>query len=226
MSSDIKLVAFDLNGVLVQSAAGWADACRRAGLPVRAEIANLANNPMITDTNTQVESGLEPMETLLDMMALVTGYTPEQLGRIFEVWYVEMTPGAEKLIDYLKKKSIPTALVANVNPMQWSILSTDDRFAPLMRLDHIFVSPKMGACKPSLEAFEYVEDNVHVDPEQILYFDYDASSVDAAKYQYWKAEQIVFGRNPAKQIALHLTNYGLINAQRVAVAPAATPQAH
>ena len=99
--TSIRLVCFDLGGVLVRIARGWDDACRRAGvaLPHAAEDAWARHHELML----RYETGeLDEAGYLGEAPGVIGGGVgTDAIVRVFDAWLLGMYPGATELIDEL-----------------------------------------------------------------------------------------------------------------------------
>ena len=56
----------------------------------------------------------------------------------------------------------------------------------LSSFDYIFLTYKMGFSKPNSKAFEYIENTVKINPENILFIDDTQINIDEANKRKWK----------------------------------------
>src|SRR5262245_42997958 len=113
--TSVKLVCFDLGGVLVRIARGWQDAWERAGVqhPYASENAWKRHNELMV----RFETGeLGEDDYLLHAPQVVGGGIPvESIVKIFDAWLLGMYPGAAGLIDELNARGLKTACLSNTN---------------------------------------------------------------------------------------------------------------
>src|SRR5688572_3694607 len=95
----VRLVCFDLGGVLVRIARGWHDAWDRAGItvPRASEEAWTRHHELMV----RFETGeLDEAGYLLEAPAVVgNGINAEAIVKVFDAWLLGMYPGAAELID-------------------------------------------------------------------------------------------------------------------------------
>jgi putative hydrolase of the HAD superfamily len=188
-SPKIRLVCFDIGGVLVRLAGGWEDACVRAGVPLTAgDVEWEKHHPLMR----KYERGhLSTDEFFLAIKDCLKGITTEQYQGAFDAWLLEMYEGAVELIEELKDKGVLTACLSNTNERHWVLLGGgSDVYQPLLKLDHRFASHQIGEAKPDEAAYKVVEKELALRGEEILFFDDREENVLGARQAGWNAEQI------------------------------------
>src|SRR5688500_12382068 len=137
---DVRLVCFDLGGVLVRIARNWVDACERAGVSLATD------DPAAWGKHQQLllryETGeLDESGYLRELPDCLPGVSVESVNRAFDAWLLGLYPGADELIAELKRRGIRTACLSNTNERHWrTIIRTDPQYAALAKLDHLFAS--------------------------------------------------------------------------------------
>lgn len=213
--SNIRLVVFDLGGVLVRIVRSWEEAHEAAGLePGRApsserfrrERARLA---MAHQTGA-IESGAYFEETA----AVSDGvYTAEEIETVIGAWMYGEYERVGEVVDVLEAAGVETAAMSNTNAFHWQMLRRDgdsSRFPTVARLRNAFASHLVGAAKPDAAFYEAVERETGVPAGRILFFDDVEGYVAAAREMGWQAERIDPAGDTAGQMRNHLTRYGVI----------------
>jgi HAD superfamily hydrolase (TIGR01509 family) len=209
----IELVCFDLGGVLVQAASGgWVGACKRAGVPIRKELARLRSHLGLERINTSFETGQISVDEFIDKLVSVTNYAPQELVAIFRSWLVGLYPGAELILTDLQQVDVKLSCLSNTNPIHWQHLITHEHFRPLEALQHRYASHLINSRKPDLEAYEHVENDLDIDPETILFFDDMLRNCEAASENYWNVVRIDSKNDPSAQIRKALVEYNVLSA--------------
>jgi putative hydrolase of the HAD superfamily len=207
---DVRLVVFDLGGVLVRIARNWVDACERAGVSLAAD------DPAAWGKHQQLllryESGeLDESGYLRELPGCLPGVSVESVNRAFDAWLLGMYPGAAELIAELKRHGIATACLSNTNERHWrTIIQTDPQYTALAKLDHLFASHEMRVMKPNERAYRRVEESTGVRGGQILFFDDKEENVQAARAVGWRAERVDHFEQPVGQIRMYLTAHGVL----------------
>ena len=203
----IKIVVFDLGGVLVRihheissalSAAGW------VGEPV-----DLDDVAAFNRANCDYQSGRLSLEEFVDHMY-------EQLQRrvskrllrsahdsILRSEYV----GARKVVEDLRSMGVATAVLSNTCASHWERLSTFEAVSTASQ-DHCFLSFEMGLVKPDGSIYEKVEQALAVQPFEIAFLDDSAGNIEAAKERGWQATHVQSAREGCGPLREALRGFG------------------
>ncbi len=207
----IKLVCFDLGGVLVKICGDWAEACRLAGVSKPTAMTDDRIVQRINAINTRYEIGQIDDAAFECEVADAAGMTPRAVAALCGVWLKGPYPGTETLLDRLKPTGVRTACFSNTNARHWRIMNGEaTKKWPLRRLNYRFASHRIGAMKPQPEAYEHVEGASGTAPESILFFDDSADNCSAARQRGWQAEQIDPQGDTVGQMHVHLERYGTL----------------
>jgi HAD superfamily hydrolase (TIGR01509 family) len=205
---DIRLVCFDLGGVLVQVVSSWEEACHRCGLTIPASAVAWDKHHTLMQ---QYERGrLTSDEYFAAVSQLLNGFTVDQFQKAFDAWLGDVYPGAYELIDDLKSRGVRTACLSNTNARHWQTLSeTNPTYAGLKRLDHLFVSQELGEAKPDPAIYLAAQNRINLPPDQILFFDDKPENVAGARAVGWHAEHVHAPDRVAQQRQF-LQQYGVL----------------
>ena len=186
----VRLVCFDLGGVLVRLASGWEDACRRANVGAPAGPADLWRK--LHHLMVRYETGdLDEAGYLREMVPCVPGMSRADLCAVYDAWLQGLYPGAPELIDDLKSRGVRTACLSNTNARHWrTMVDCDGRYAPLTRLDYLFASHELRVMKPHEQAYRRVEQGTGISGSHVLYFDDKEENVAAARAAGWRSERV------------------------------------
>ena len=188
-SPNIRLVCFDIGGVLVRLAGGWEDACVRAGVPsFTGDVEWEKHHPLMH----KYERGhISSEEYFRGVDECLKGITAEQFTGAFDAWLREMYEGAEKLIEELNAKGVMTACLSNTNDRHWQALAGGKEiYRPLGKLKHRFASHQIREAKPDVAAYKAVEKQLGLRGEEILFFDDLEPNILGARAAGWNAERI------------------------------------
>ena len=217
--SDVKIVVFDLGGVVVRICRSWAEGCAAAGLPFRDEA--LATEEL--KSRRRVISGRHgrgeiACDEYYREMAATTGglYTPQEAERIHHAWTREEYPGVFELVGSIHDAGLETGVLSNTNHAHWVRLApararggeTPEYRTP-SAIRHLHASHIMGLLKPELEIYRAFEratgfhggDGSRGTPTAIVFFDDLPENVAAANAAGWRAFQVDRTGDTAKQMA-------------------------
>jgi putative hydrolase of the HAD superfamily len=205
----VRLVCFDLGGVLVRIARGWDDACRRAGV----ELPHVGADAWARhhDLMLRYETGeIDEAAYICEAPAVVGGgVTGDAIVRVFDAWLLGMYPGAAEVIDDLRFRGFKTGCLSNTNARHWNTLNQLDTYAPLRRLDFRLASHELRVMKPAEQAYRRAEAATGFWGDQVLFFDDKQDNVDAARAVNWKAELIDRADDAVAQVREYLAAHGV-----------------
>jgi putative hydrolase of the HAD superfamily len=207
-SPKIRLVCFDIGGVLVRLAAGWEDACVRAGVPIQeGDVEWEKHHPLMR----KYERGhISSEEYFRDVKECLKGINSEQFCGAFDAWLREMYEGAEELIEELNARGVMTACLSNTNDRHWRDLSGGrEIYLPLQKLKHRFASHEIREAKPDIAAYKVVEKALSLRGDEILFFDDREDNIEGARAAGWNAERIT-EHDAVKQEREYLKKYGVL----------------
>lgn len=225
MSSDpspVRVVVFDLGGVVVRICKSFDEAARRAGVPVAPEsLLDQASKSQRAAIHREYEQGRLSCEDFFQRIAATTNgvYTPEQFRLIHESWIIEEYPGIHDLIDALHAKGLQTGALSNTNASHWAQMSRlsdaaragaadrsvdQARFDAPARLLHRHASHLLGHAKPDPAIYGSFMRLTGFKPGEIVFFDDLVANVDAARAAGWHAYRVDPEADPPLQIRRYL----------------------
>ena len=173
--NEIKLILFDLGGVVVRWV-GIQALSDLTGLSVQ----NVAEKFSSSDIANRFERGLCSHDDFIQefrQLFQLTGSDTELIA-LWNSWVQSPYEGIEDAI-YELKKFYRVACLSNTNELHWKHLSS------YMDLDRLFdpgyASHHIHEAKPNMSCYQYVIENLKLEPEQILFLDDTQANVDAAK---------------------------------------------
>jgi len=217
----VKLVCFDLGGVLVRICGSWDEACRAAALAVR----DGPPPPKVEETRRALDALLEVGRISFDEWATGVSrafdgtYSPEEAKRAHQAITRREYEGAPALVDELHEAGMATACLSNTNHPHWVRLVHHDGAASLAgvpeypsvaRLERHFASHLLGLAKPDASIYARFENGVGLRGQDILFFDDRVENVDAARHRHWHAQRIDPKGDPIAEIRRHLRQYGVL----------------
>ncbi|HYO95787.1 MAG TPA: HAD family hydrolase [Polyangiaceae bacterium] len=218
---NIRIVCFDLGGVLVRICRSWAEGCRAAGLPVRRSSGGHAAGLLRRSLMQQLGTGkLDEAEWAERLARGLDGvYSPGELMRIHHAWSQREYAGVAALIDALHDAQVITSCLSNTNHAHWRRLVHRDgqreldgepEYPSVRRLMHQHASHLFGVAKPEPAIYAAFELAVQQPGPAILFFDDLPANVAMARTLGWKAETIDPRRETVPQIRRYLTAHGLL----------------
>lgn len=216
----IRVVCFDLGGVLVRICRSWEEACARAGVPVREPtlfaLEHFARRRHeIVD---QYQTGRMACDEYWRAIAAATGglYDAEEVERVHSAWTMGDYAGVQDVIAQLNETAgILTACLSNTNPRHWSILRGEHEPAysgssAISALQRTLVSHELGLAKPDGAIYAAAEAALKAQPQEILFFDDLSENIEAAATRGWRAVAIDHRQDTAAQMRKHLAAHGLM----------------
>ncbi len=203
----LRVVVFDIGGVLVKINRNWEDALHEAGIR-NGVFGNLMFFPQIEDFQRGAMSQAEYLEALRQFLHV------EDADKALEVHnriLKEPYPGTLELIQELNDRGVVTACLSNTNEPHWVVMKSG-RFPNITSLQFTGVSHEMRLHKPESSIYEAFEKLVSALPGEILFFDDLEENVEAALERGWKAYWIDHSQNTAEQMELILISEGVLGA--------------
>lgn len=175
MHPSLKIIVFDLGGVIVRICRSWDEACGLAGVPVRAGWDDPAARAERKQLNKLYQEGRIDCGAFFDGIAhTVHGplvgqaprvpppvgrasrlplYTPDEIRRVHNAWTLAEYPGTGALIDDLYAAGMATGVLSNTNHTHWQRLAPPMHEAAIeyptpRRVHHLHASHLMQLTKP------------------------------------------------------------------------------
>ena len=196
-----KLVCFDIGGVLIRIVGDPQEAFVRAGEAVPAHMPWEALWGKLLAVYDAFELGQMDETHFFSDCSELTQMPVQNIRNVWEHWLVEPFPGNLRIIEMVKDAGIQTSCLSNTNIFHWNVMAgTGKNALPLNQLDMHFTSFELKLAKPNSEIFSYVETNMNIKPEEILYFDDSQVHISSAHQQGWQAHLITPSELPAQQM--------------------------
>lgn len=219
----IRLVCFDLGGVIIRICRTWIDGCNRAGIPVRGEAASErmkeVRREITRDYTIGAISEREWARRITD--ALDGLYSFEEILRIHQAWLIDEYPGWGSLIETIHDCGFQTACLSNTNDGHWmrmvGLNSVDDEgrptepeFASVPLLGSHYASHLIGYAKPDPAIYREFEKQTGIGSSEILFFDDLVENIRAASNAGWTSFQIDHEMSTVPQVRQALELLGLL----------------
>jgi putative hydrolase of the HAD superfamily len=208
----IRVVCFDLGGVVVRIARSWSEACAAAGIEDRADDSFRAPDLLSgrRELSDAYQTGAIDCTTYFERIASRSAgrYRPEEVEAVHRAWVFEPYPGVEQLVDRLNSVRLLTACLSNTNHSHWQDLQQATggvwRAPAIQKLTERLVSHELRAVKPDPEIYRLAEQRFGASGEQIVFFDDLPENIDAARARGWQAFHIDHDGDTARQMESHL----------------------
>jgi FMN phosphatase YigB (HAD superfamily) len=214
-TTTIRVVCFDLGGVLVRIGRSWTEVVAAAGFEIRGDVASPEAQSARHELMDLYALGKISEDEWAHRSASALGdvYTAEELKAIHQGWLVEEYPGVVVLIDALNQADVHTACLSNTNHAHWVRMLHHDGNGPLageppypgiVRLRSHYASHLLGLAKPDEAIYRAFERASGYRGDEVLFFDDLAANVEAARNVGWTAERIDPDVETAPQLYEHL----------------------
>jgi glucose-1-phosphatase len=214
-TTTIRVVCFDLGGVLVRIGRSWTEVVAAAGFEIRGDVASPEAQRARHELMDLYALGKISEDEWAHRSAAALGgvYTAEELKAIHQAWLVEEYPGVVALIDALNRADVHTACLSNTNHAHWVRMLHHDGNGPLagepaypgiVRLRSHYASHLLGLAKPNEAIYRAFERASGYRGDEILFFDDLPANVEAARSVGWTAERIDPEVDTAPQLHEHL----------------------
>lgn len=212
----IRLVCFDVGGVLVRALGSFPEAILAARLPLRLPpeaIAARFESTEAREVRQQYRTGqIREKAYAQSLSDAIQGiYSPHEILAIRDAWLLDPHPETDALLRQLRQvPGIRLALLSNTCLEHWAITC---RYSWRTSVHYAFASHEMGLAKPAPEIFRAVENATAIAPHQILFFDDLEENVAGARGCGWIAIQIDPLGNPARQVRTVLAEWRIVPGQ-------------
>ena len=210
--SDIRLVCFDLGGVVVRGCASSQEGCARAGVPYRPEIETHEVRARMTQAEAAYELGrCSTAEYFARAEAAIAGRQPAaEIALVHDAWILGEYKGMDRLVGVIHAAGVETACLSNTNERHWELMTTQPLTYPAFAaLGRRHASHLLGLAKPDPAIYRACEEHNGVPAGMIIFFDDRAENVTAARSAGWRAERIDPRGDTGAQAAIVLQRLGL-----------------
>ena len=182
---EVKLVLFDLGGVLV----------RLGGLSAMQGLANAASDEELWDrwlacpwVRSMQRGQCQPDDFAVGVVSdLALTISPTEFLERFRWWPEGLFDGAAELVNTVRGR-VRVGCLSNTNAVHWDQLRASWRVDQLF--DVVFLSHEMRLLKPDREIFERVSSVAGCANEHIAFLDDSANNVDQAVRMGFQARKV------------------------------------
>jgi HAD superfamily hydrolase (TIGR01509 family) len=203
---EIKVVCFDIGGVLVHVASIWGEAMRSAALEPSAKDGYKLDSFPAFDL---FQAGQLSIEAYVDELAEFLSLPADKALRAHDHILMEPTEGTLDIIEQLNARGVGTACLSNTNSPHWAELMKPDRFPNIAALKLKAASQELGFAKPDSRIFGAFEELSGAVPSEILFFEDGPANVAGARACGWNVVQIDPKGSQQQQITTALEAVGL-----------------
>lgn len=211
----VRVVCFDLGGVVVRICRDWDEACRRARVDVREP--DRFHEPALKAARRELvgayQIGRVACDAFFAGVADRTGglYTQREVRAVHDAWLVETYPGAAELVARLNAApALATACLSNTNAAHWDSMTRGPFSCPALgAIERPMASHLLGLAKPDDAIYARAETELNASGPEIAFFDDTAENIDAARARGWCAELIDPDADPPAQVGRALETWGV-----------------
>lgn len=205
----IRLICFDLGGVLVQICTQFELLLKRAQLEVNKpfektlSLSEIHQYPFFQE----YQLGAINTTTYLEKLSILceSRFSLAEMLALHQAILVDPYPQTMELILHLHTLGYLTACLSNTNDAHFEVMTKSDRFPNVKALQKKFASHQLKLEKPDPRIYQTVEETCQLLPEAICYFDDSEIHVEAAKKRGWSAFVMDPQKNTASQMEAVLT---------------------
>lgn len=199
----VRLVCFDLGGVVVRLCRSWEEGCLQAGVPIRERgISPEQEERRRRAVDAYQRGDLDCPAFFSTIAETFNGaYTPEEVRRVHDAWIIREYEGAGELVDELHAAGVATACLSNTNAGHWRFLQ---EWPAVAALQARHASHLMRLIKPDERIFRAFERAASVSGGEILFFEDTRANAEAARAAGWRAEVVDPGEETVPQMRVHL----------------------
>ncbi len=226
-SNSIRIVCFDVGGVLVKHHRTWDSGCMAAGVPVRPGAMSPEMAAQRREVTTQYTTGrIDCSRFYSEMSRVMKGlYSPDEVRKIHHQWLGPEYDGVSAVLHRLiSVNTIDTGILSNTNASHWARMNKTEvkpaEFPSPAMLRHRHASHLLGYAKPDPRAFREFERRTDYRGAEILYFEDLPENAEVAKGQGWIVELIDHTGDTASQLEAALVKHGILESPVGCAAPA------
>lgn len=202
----IRLVCFDLGGVLVQIAHTWEEAAALAGYPLASAPRSLISLP---EMDPYQAGAITADDYLLSVQRYLGLPSLDAALSVHDFILKAPYPGTLELIRLLHANRVATACLSNTNALHWKEMVEGERFPNVKELQFRVASHELGLNKPDPAFYAAFEKRTGITGASIVYFDDTAGHVEGALACGWNAFLIDPAGDTSSQMRSVLLTFGL-----------------
>lgn len=186
----MRVVCFDLGGVLVEINHHWRGALLDAGFP--SGLAERFDFPLVDlEPFNDYQKGRLELEAYLKILAEFLG-EPDAARALaaHNAILRSAYPGIPELIADVHAAGLTTGVLSNTNAPHWEAMLHEPRLAVLKTIQFPIASHLIGTEKPDPAMYRAFEAASGASGSEILYFDDAFGNVDAARALGWQAYRV------------------------------------
>ncbi|MBC8065838.1 MAG: HAD-IA family hydrolase [Chlorobia bacterium] len=204
----IKVVCFDLGGVLIRITQRWREAAEYAGVAILADLApdaHLQDEQFFDD----FQAGAIDDEKYLRALATYLGVSLEDSLRVHNHIMVEPYKDVDRIVVALNEAGFVTGCLSNTNLSHWHDMGNSGRFPAHKAIQIKMASHLVRLQKPDPAIFQKFEETVCASRDEIVFFDDSKTNIATAASLGWQANLIDPTKETAPQIVHGLHRCGV-----------------
>jgi putative hydrolase of the HAD superfamily len=205
----MKIICFDVGGVLVKISQKWQEAFDQANLECTISRAEPLLLPACQPMN-EYQSGQIEYAEYLTKLGDFLNVSPVDAERLHQSILQVEYPGIPQLVADLKAAGYQTAILSNTNAPHWDDLLNPAKFPTVAAVDAPHASHLLGLGKPDPAIYAAFNEATGTEPADVVFFDDSQTNVDSANQFGWLAHRIDPWGDPAAQMRQFLTEKNLI----------------
>jgi glucose-1-phosphatase len=210
--ADIRLVCFDLGGVVVRTCASSQEACARAGVRYRPEVGNPEVRSRLTEAEAVYQVGrCSTAEYFLRAEAALGGrQTAAEIALVHDAWILGEYEGMDRLVGSIHSLGLTATCLSNTNERHWELMIAQPQiYRAFAALTHRHASHLLGLAKPDPEIYRMFEQRCGIPATGIIFFDDREENIVAARSAGWRAVTIDPSGDTKTQAVAALRRLGL-----------------
>jgi HAD superfamily hydrolase (TIGR01509 family) len=211
----MKIIVFDLGGVVVRICRTWPEACAAAGLPYRGVDVSPEGVARRKAIVHEYEVGAIDDDTYFARLAATMDgrYDRAEVRALHDAWITGEYAGVSDLIDHLHHAGLDTGVLSNTNAHHWRQMTSGGhgtaKFPTPEKPRHVHASHLLGLAKPDPAIYHAFARRAGYAPADIVFFDDLPANVQAAREAGWHSHVIDHTGDPAAQIRAWLRERGI-----------------
>lgn len=202
----IKVLCFDIGGVLAHVNLTWAGAMRAAGVAP-----TLPDGGRLEDclAFVQFQNGELELDPYLTELSSFLKIDRSFALAVHDGILDRPTEGTLEIVRSLNGSDVVTACLSNTNGPHWEVLTDPARFPNIASLKLQKASQNYGVSKPDEKIYRYFERDAEAKPSEILFFEDNFANLQAAIGLGWHGVQIDPTSSQKDQIRNGLQRHGI-----------------
>lgn len=182
----IKVVCFDLGGVLVRISPTWNEAARQCGVQISLD----ESAPLSAfDGIDKLQEGFLSDKQYFSALGKFLGVTSEEACLVHDNILVEPYEGSLEVVNSLIEAGVSVGCLSNTNDRHWQTMMAGE-YPAVSRLAHQWLSHELRLSKPDSRIYRAFEKISGAEPGEILFFDDNEGNVKGAKHCGWTAHLV------------------------------------